>query len=61
MDTIGKILSVKKVDKSYLFDFQINSREKKNIQTTSRLGPLATTWEYRGPTTEHYLVPWQVY
>ena len=31
VDTIGKILSVKKVDKSYLFDFQINSREKKNI------------------------------
>ena len=31
VDTIGKILSVKKIDKSYLFDFSINLKEKKNI------------------------------
>ena len=30
-DTTGKILSVKKVDKSYIFDFEINSKERKNI------------------------------
>ena len=31
VDTVGKILNVKKIDKSYLFDFEINSKEKKNI------------------------------
>ena len=31
VDTIGKILSIKKIDKSYLFDFQISKKEKKNI------------------------------
>ena len=31
VDTIGKILSIKKIDKSYLFDFIINSKEKKNL------------------------------
>jgi len=31
VDTVGKILSVKKIDKSYLFDFEINLKEKKNI------------------------------
>ncbi len=31
VDTTGKVLSVKKVDKSYIFDFQINSKVKKNI------------------------------
>jgi riboflavin synthase len=31
VDTTSKILSVKKVDKSYIFDFEINSKEKKNI------------------------------
>ena len=31
IDTTGKILSVKKVDKSYIFDFEINSKERKNI------------------------------
>ena len=31
VDTTGKVLSVKKVDKSYIFDFEINSRERKNI------------------------------
>ena len=31
VDTTGKILSVKKVDKSYVYDFEINSKERKNI------------------------------
>ncbi len=31
IDTTGKTLSVKKVDKSYIFDFEVNSKERKNI------------------------------
>ena len=31
VDTVGNILSIKKIDKSYLFDFKINSKERKNI------------------------------
>ncbi len=31
VDTVAKILSIKKIDKSYLFDFEINSKERKNI------------------------------
>ena len=31
IDTTGNTLSVKKVDKSYIFDFEINSKERKNI------------------------------
>ena len=31
VDTIGKILSIKRIDKSYLFDFQIRKKERKNI------------------------------
>ena len=31
VDTTGKILSIKKIDKSYIFDFEINSKERKNI------------------------------
>ena len=31
VDTTGKVLSVKKVDKSYIFDFEINSKQRKNI------------------------------
>ena len=31
VDTVGKILSIEKIDKSYLFDFQINKKERKNI------------------------------
>ena len=31
VDTTGKILSIKKIDKSYLFDFEINKKERKNI------------------------------
>ena len=31
VDTTGKVLSVKRVDKSYIFDFKINSKEKKSI------------------------------
>ncbi len=29
VDTVGKISGIKKIDKSYLFDFKINSNEKK--------------------------------
>ena len=31
VDTIAKILSIKKIDKSYLFDFEINKKERENI------------------------------
>ena len=31
VDTTGEVLNVKKVDKSYIFDFKINSKEWKNI------------------------------
>ena len=31
VDTSGKVLNIKKIDKSYIFDFEINSRERKNI------------------------------
>ena len=31
VDTIGKIKDIKKIDKSYLFDFEIPLRERKNI------------------------------
>ena len=31
VDTTGKTISVKKVDKSYVYDFEINSKERKNI------------------------------
>mgnify|MGYP006114824043 CR=1 FL=1 len=31
IDTIGKILSIKRIDKSYLFDFEIINKEKKYL------------------------------
>ena len=31
IDCTAKIFSIKKIDKSYLFDFQISKKEKKNI------------------------------
>ena len=31
VDTTGKILSIKKVDKSYIFDLEINPKERKNL------------------------------
>ena len=31
VDTVGKILSIKKIDKSYLFNLETNLKEKKNI------------------------------
>ena len=31
IDTTGKVLSIKKVDKSYIFDFEINSKERRSI------------------------------
>ena len=38
VDTIGKILSIKKIDKSYLFDFEINKKERKNIIEKASIG-----------------------
>jgi riboflavin synthase len=31
VDTLGKTLSIKKIDKSYLFDFEIANKERKNL------------------------------
>tara|TARA_Y100000389_G_scaffold140284_1_gene138085 strand:- start:503 stop:1096 length:594 start_codon:yes stop_codon:yes gene_type:complete len=31
IDTTSKVLSIKKVDKSYIFDFELNSKERRNI------------------------------
>ena len=31
VDTVGKIKNIKKIDKSYLFDFEIPAKERKNI------------------------------
>ena len=31
VDTVGKVLGIYKIDKSYLFDFGINIKEKKNV------------------------------
>ena len=31
VDTTGKILYIKKIDKSFIFDFEINSKERKNL------------------------------
>ena len=31
VDTIGKILEIKKIDKSYMFDFSIEKKERSNI------------------------------
>ena len=31
VDTTGKILSIKNVDKSFIFDFEVNSKERKNL------------------------------
>ncbi len=31
VDTVGKVKDIKKIDKSYLFDFEIPLRERKNI------------------------------
>ena len=31
VDTVGKIKNIKKIDKSYLFDFEIPLKERKNI------------------------------
>jgi len=31
VDTVGKIINIKKIDKSYLFDFEITAKERKNI------------------------------
>ncbi len=31
VDTTGKILNIKNIDKSFIFDFEINSKERKNL------------------------------
>ena len=31
VDTVGKIINIKKIDKSYLFDFEIIKKERKNL------------------------------
>ena len=31
VDTVGKIFNIKKIDKSYLFDFEIIKKERKNL------------------------------
>ncbi len=31
VDTVGKVLSVKKVDKSYIFEFEISSKERRHL------------------------------
>ena len=31
VDTVGKIFTIKKIDKSYLFDFEISKKERKNL------------------------------
>ena len=31
VDTVGKIFAIKKIDKSYLFDFEIVKKERKNL------------------------------
>tara|TARA_B100000035_G_C20845223_1_gene484875 strand:- start:207 stop:800 length:594 start_codon:yes stop_codon:yes gene_type:complete len=31
VDTVGKIINIKKIDKSYQFDFEINIKERKNL------------------------------
>ena len=31
VDTTGKVLNIKKIDKSYIFDFEINSKTRKDI------------------------------
>ena len=31
IDTVGKILSIKKIDKSYLYDFELDKKERRNI------------------------------
>ena len=31
VDTVAKILNIKKIDKSYVFDFEISAKERQNI------------------------------
>ena len=38
VDAVGKIISIKKIDKSYLFDFEINKKERKNIIEKASIG-----------------------
>ena len=38
VDTTGRTLSIKKVDKSHIFDFEINLKERKNIIEKASIG-----------------------
>ena len=31
VDTVGKVLNINRIDKSYLFNFEMNSKERKNL------------------------------
>jgi len=31
VDSVGKVIDIKKIDRSYLFDFEINKKEKKDL------------------------------
>ncbi len=31
VDSVGKVLNIKNIDKSYVFDFEINKKERKNL------------------------------
>ena len=35
VDTVAKVLSIKKIDKSYLFDFEISIKEQKILNRKS--------------------------
>jgi riboflavin synthase len=37
VDTVGKILTIKKIDKSYLLDFEIIKKERKNLITKASI------------------------
>ena len=38
VDTVGKIINIKKIDKSYLFDFEIVKKEKKYLIEKASIG-----------------------
>ena len=38
VDTVGKILEIKKIDKSYMFDFLIEKKERSNIIEKASIG-----------------------
>ena len=42
VDTTGKVLGIKKIDKSYLFDFGVKPKEKKDLIEKSKIYDLST-------------------